>query len=140
MRYIVAISLAFAMLAPFVAHAKRAPAAQVEPVVYAGVSYVAPNNDGRRGYVQACEVKTGKLLWEVTVFRNSINPVLEEDVQWVFIKKLSIADGRLMVADERDRAYSVDVKTHTVKQVKWDRSGHMSRSGFGKAWLHGGCG
>jgi len=37
--------------------------------------------------------RTNKFLWEVTVFRNSINPLKDEDAQWVFIKKLSIVDG-----------------------------------------------
>lgn len=93
-------------------------AAKVEPVIYEGVRFTAPNDDGRRGYVQAWDTKTNKMLWEVTVYRNRINPLMEEDVQWVFIKKLSVVDGKLIVVDERDRAYSVDTKTHPVKRLK----------------------
>lgn len=118
MRYFIAILFFAVVLVPIVAHAKRARAAKVEPVVYKGVRYTAPNDDGRRGYVQAWDTKTNRMLWEVTVFRNSINPLLEEDVQWVYIKKLSVGYGRLIVVDERDRAYGVNVKTRTVKTLK----------------------
>jgi hypothetical protein len=106
------------VLLPGVAHAKRARAAKVEPVIYDGVRYVAPNDNGRRGYIQAWDTKTNKLLWELTIYRNFINPFLEEDVQWVFIKKLSLADGKLIVVDERQRAYSIDLKTRAVKKLK----------------------
>ena len=118
MRYYIAILLFIAVLVPVAANAKRAQAAKVEPVIYEGVRYTAPNNDGGRGYIQACDTKTNKMLWEATVFRNLINPLLEEDVQWVFIKKLSFEDGKLIVVDERDRAYTVDTKTHRVRKVK----------------------
>jgi hypothetical protein len=147
MRYLIAISLSLTILVPLVSHAKRAQAAKVVPVVYGGVRYTAPNDDGRRGYIQAWRTETKKLLWEVTVFRNSINPALEEDVQWVFIKKLRIVDGTLMVLDERGRAYRVDAKTHTVKRVKAASSdktqanpparmdgGFRLPSEFGRAW------
>ena len=118
MRYYIAILLFIAALVPVAANAKRAQAAKVEPVIYEGVRYTAPNNDGGRGYIQAWDTKTNKMLWEATVFRNFINPLLEEDVQWVFIKKLSFEDGKLIVVDERDRAYTVDTKTHRVRKVK----------------------
>ncbi len=114
---ITTIILLFALV-PGVAYAKRIPAPKVEPVVYGGVRYVAPNDNGRRGYIQAWDVATNKMLWSVTIFRNFINPFLEEDVQWVYIKTLRIDDGRLTVTDERDRAYSVDLKTHSVKRLR----------------------
>jgi hypothetical protein len=46
-----------------------------------------------------------KKLWEVTVFSNRIDPKLEEDGQWVFIDKLSLRDGALMVISERGKTY-----------------------------------
>jgi hypothetical protein len=106
------------ILMPTFAHAKRTPPPKVEPVVQEGVRYTAPNNDGKRASVRALDAKTDKLLWEVTVFRNTINPALEEDVQWIFIKKLRTADGNLVVIDERNRAYRVDLKTRAVEKLK----------------------
>jgi hypothetical protein len=98
------------------AFAKRMPPVKVDPVVYEGVRYVAPNDDGRRGYIEAWNVGTNKKAWELTLFTNRIDPNLEEDVQWVFIKALSIQDGRLIVTSERRKTYQVDVNTKEITQ------------------------
>ena len=118
MHRIVTILLLMVVLLPGIAHAKRKAAPKIEPVIYEGVRYVAPNNDGRRAYVQAWDTTTNKMVWEVTVFRNFINPLVEEDVQHVYIKKMSILDGKLILVAEDDRAYSVDLKTRAVKRLK----------------------
>jgi hypothetical protein len=118
MRYLIATFILMSLLAPRPALAKRTQAAKVKPVIYKGVRYTAPNDDGRRGYVQAWDTKTNKILWEVTVYRNHINPLMEEDVQWVIIKNLSVVDGELIVVDERTRSYGVDTKTRAVKRLK----------------------
>lgn len=96
--------------------AKRIAPANVDPITYDGIRYVAPNNDGRRGYVEAWDLGTNKKLWELTVFTNPINPNLEEDVQWVFIKSLKIQDGRLRITLENERTYQVDLKTKEITQ------------------------
>ena len=101
-------------LLPAVALAKRAAPLPVEPVVYEGVRYLAPNDDGQRAYIQAWDVQTRKQLWELTVFTNRIDPKLEEDVQWVFIKSLSISDGALAVISEDGKTNRVDLKTKAV--------------------------
>ena len=84
--------------------------------LYEGIRYVAPNDDGRRGYVEAWNVGTNKKLWELTVFTNRIDPNLEEDVQWVFINGLSIQDGRLRVTSESGKTYQVDLNTKQITQ------------------------
>jgi len=91
-------------------------------VVYAGAKFTAPNDDGRRAYVQAWDTRTGKMLWEVTVFRNFIKPWMEECVQWVFVKRLRIDGGKLIVIAERDRAYSIDLKTRAVRRLRVKKS------------------
>lgn len=89
------------------AYAKRVAPAKVDPVIYEGVRYIAPNDDGRRGYIEAWNVKANKKLWELILFTNNIDPNLEEDVQWVFIKALNIKDGRLLVTSESRKTYQV---------------------------------
>ena len=111
----VAILLAVALI-PHLASAKRIASASVEPVVYEGIRYVAPNDDGRRGYIEARDMKTNKKLWELTVFTNRIDPKLEPDVQWVFINKLTIRDEMLMVTSERGATYQVDLRTKAITQ------------------------
>jgi hypothetical protein len=115
-----AVTLALLLLSacPHLAYAKRTAAPKVEPVVYERVRFTAPNDNGRRAYVQAWDAETGRKLWEVTVFRNFIRPWMEECVQWVFVRELRIVNGKLIVLAERDRLYSVDLKTRAVGKLK----------------------
>ena len=96
---------------------KRTAPAEVTPVIHESVRYVAPNDDGRRGYVAARDVHTDGKIWELTVFTNRIDPNLEEDVQWVFIQSMSIRDGTLIVTSERGDTYGIDLKTKAITQL-----------------------
>jgi hypothetical protein len=110
------VAMAVVLPLPSLALAKRGAPAKVEPVIHQGVRYTAPNDDGRRAYIEAQDVQTNKKLWELTIFTNRIDPALEKDVQWVFIKALNIRDGALIVTSERDKIYQVDLKTKAVTQ------------------------
>jgi len=110
------VILLLTLLLPQLTSAKRLPPAKVDPVIYEGVRYVAPNDDGLRGYIEAWNVGTNKKLWELTLFTNPIDPNIEEDVQWVFIKMLNIEDGRLMVTSEGGKTYQVDINTKAITQ------------------------
>ena len=118
-----AILLSLTLLLPQLASAKRLPPMKVDPVVYKGIRYVAPNDDGRRGYIEAWNVGTNKKVWELTLFTNRIDPNLEEDVQWVFIKGLRIQIGRLMITSERGKTYQVDVNAKAITQSDSPSSG-----------------
>jgi hypothetical protein len=117
-RCVVVLFVFWSVLCPPCVFAKRTAAPKVEPIVYEGVRFTAPNDNGRRAYIQAWDIQTGKKLWEVTVFRNFIQPWMEECVQWVFIKEIRIVNGKLIVLAERDRVYSVDLKTRAVRKQK----------------------
>jgi hypothetical protein len=110
------VTLLLTLLLPQLAYAKRIAPGKVDPVIHEGVRYVAPNDDGRRGYIEAWSVGTNKKLWELTLFTNDIDPNLEADVQWVFIKALNIQDGRLVVTSEGGKTYQVDVTTKAITQ------------------------
>jgi hypothetical protein len=111
-----AIFVAVALLLPSLPLAKRVAPAKVEPVIYQGVRYIAPNDNGRRAYIEARDIQTNKKLWDLTIFTSPIDPTLEEDVQWVFIKALNVRDKALIVTSERDKIYRVDLKTKAVTQ------------------------
>ncbi len=110
------VFFAVPLFLPSLTFAKRAAPPEVKPVVYQGVRYIAPNDNGRRAYIEAWDVRTNKKLWDVTVFTNRIDPKLEGDVQHVFIKALSIRDETLIVTSERGETYRVDLKTKGVTQ------------------------
>ena len=98
------------------ARAKRAAPTKVEPVIHQGICYVAPNDDGRRAYIEARDVQGNKKLWDLTVFTNRVDPQLEEDVQWVFITTLKIEGDKLVVMSERGNTYQIDLKTKAITQ------------------------
>jgi hypothetical protein len=120
MRLILVFS-AIAIL-PCLALAKHAAPSRVEPVIHDGSRYVAPNDDGRRAYIEARDVQTNKKLWELTVFTNRIDPRLEEDVQWVFINKLNVLDDTLLVTSERGNTYRIDLSTKAITQSDLEQS------------------
>ena|SRR5471030_1701403 len=111
------IIISFAvLLLPSLASAKRAAPPMVEAVVYEGIRYMAPNDDGRRAYIEAWDLQTNKKMWDLTIFTNRIDPKLEEDVQHTFIKTLRVRDGSLFVTSEHGKTYRVDLKTRAVTQ------------------------
>jgi hypothetical protein len=118
MRHLITTLVLLAVFVPGIARAQRKAPPKVEPVTYAGVRYTAPNDDGRRAYVEAWDTTTNKMLWKVTVFCNRIDPMAEGAMQHVYIRKMSISEGKLILVAENDRAYSVDLKTRTVKRLK----------------------
>lgn len=111
----VAALLLVTLVLPQLASAKRSSPVYVNPVIHGGIRYVAPN-DGRRGYIEAWNGGTNRKLWELTVFTNRIDPKLEQDIQWVFIKALNIRDGRLTVKSQNAKTYQVDLNTKEVTQ------------------------
>jgi hypothetical protein len=99
------------------AWAKRSGPAPVAPVVHEGVKYIVPNHNGTEGCVEAWDVASGGKLWSQVVYKVTIKPELEADVQWVFITKLEFKDGKLIVTNERQERYSLDPKTREVKKL-----------------------
>jgi outer membrane protein assembly factor BamB len=98
--------------------AKRVPPKDVPPVVVNGTRYSA-NGDGKDSYVVATDVPSGKELWRVKVFHTRIEFWRgEEDNQWVFISDLKFADNSLLVRDEKNRCYSIDLNTKHVKKAQ----------------------
>lgn len=116
--FLAALLLGTALLLPTPANAKRTGPPHVDPVDHAGFRFTAPNDDGRRAYVVASDPATGKKAWDVTVFRPKIDPALEEDVQWVFIRRLYIHEGRLLAVTENGKSFEIDPKSRTAKRLK----------------------
>ncbi len=98
--------------------AKRIPAPVVEAVVHEGIRYTVPNDKGTVGYVVAWDAATDKQLWKKTIFRTWICPLVEHDVQWIFIKQMRLDGERLILVTEGDKSYSLDLKTRKVRKLK----------------------
>ena len=103
------------------AWAKRAAPKPVTPVAHKGVQYVAPNTNVLEGKIEARNEETGKKLWDVVIYTVKIDPSLEQDVQWVFITGLAVQDNTLLVTNEKNEQYILDLKTRKVEKVNKDQ-------------------
>jgi hypothetical protein len=100
---------------------KRVAPPNVAPVLVAGMRIEAIHWGRSRGleqnggYIAAIAPRSGRELWTLKVYTVSYDPKLEEDVQDVFIAKMTKASAsRLLVVDEKGRRYVVDVKARSV--------------------------
>jgi hypothetical protein len=98
--------------------AKRAVPQAVTPLVFQGVRYEAPhfsNPCGQNGgCVVAYDVATGVRLWFVTIYCVTYDPGVESDVQNVFITSLTSGDGTVLINNETDHHFSIDLGTRAV--------------------------
>ena len=92
--------------------AKRAAPRDVAPVVAGNVEYSAPTD--RMGVVVASERASRKMLWCRRIYVVHRRASLESDVQDVFISKLALEGGMLIVSNERGEDYALDIKTRHV--------------------------
>jgi hypothetical protein len=124
---IMAISV---LLLPPIALAKRGVPTQLDSIVSGKVRYLAPDVTPnylsiygaskcfRSGScVEARDLKTGKLLWQVEVYQTEFDPKVESDVQSVYINSLKIERGKLIIKNERGDRYTIDLKTRAVKKI-----------------------
>lgn len=100
------------------ASARRAPPADVPPVVSGGVRFEAPHFGNPCGQSGGCVVArddaTGAQQWAVKVYCTSYSSGLERDVQDVFITALAMENGSVAVTDEKGRHFLIDVSTQAV--------------------------
>jgi len=91
----------------------------VAAVISDGVRFEAPNqNNGKIIYLEAHSVADGTLLYRKEIYRNIIWPWLEEDVQWDFVRSLTLADDRILIVSEKGKRYLFDPKTQRVLSPK----------------------
>lgn len=105
-------------------HGKRKAPELVKPVVYEGIVYSAPaflkkGSQFIRGqYIEAHRQDTKEKLWDLKVYTVIYQQQKETDVQDVFISKLEVIEGNLIVTDELGRRFKVDLGTKTVIELK----------------------
>jgi hypothetical protein len=110
------LALLTALAIASLSSAKRLPPPNVKPVLSGGVQYSA-HGDGTHAWVAATEVATGKEPWTAKVFRIHTHWWKgEEDNQWVYISDLKLEPNALLIKDERERCYSLDLNTRHVKR------------------------
>jgi hypothetical protein len=92
-------------------------------VVAGGVRYEAPHfgalhgKDQNGGFVQAWDVKTGKLMWDRMVYRVRYDASREKDVQDDFITQIRVKGGILLVKTEHAEEFEMDLISGRVRAL-----------------------
>ncbi len=104
-------------------NAKRAEPKEVEPVTYKGIKYIAPHfritdKHVQRGFIEAWDIKSNRKLWDLQVYETPQDLKLERDVQDIFITSLKIEKGKIVVINERNAIYTIDLVTKKIEKMK----------------------
>jgi hypothetical protein len=103
------------ILASGAASAKRRAPKDVAPVTAKGIVYKVPHfgffhqKEQNGGFVQAWDAKTKKLLWDRMVYRIVYDRDVEGDVQDVFITKIQVVGNKLVVTNEEEEKFEMDL-------------------------------
>lgn len=116
MKYVPLLMLAFCLLVVAPALAKRSPPAKVAPVKSGEVEYRVPHD--KMGCVEAWDIRSDQLIWRKQVYVVRFDLELERDVQDVFITSVEVQKGKLLVKNERESAYHVELETLQVTAAK----------------------
>ena len=103
--------------------ASRPPPPEVPPVEWGGIRYQQDlegpprQRDQGFGYLQALDIASGRVLWELKVYTVKTQPGLEADVQEVYFSRMARVAGRdeLEIENEIGQRFMVDVKARTVR-------------------------
>ena len=83
------------LLATLLAEAKRRASAEVLPSKVENIEYSAPHRNGshkQMGFIEARDLKSGKIIWSRQIYTVKYDPDLEGDVQDVFIIRITVEE------------------------------------------------
>ena len=109
------------LLATLLADAKRGAPAEVLPVTVGNIEYSSPHRNGthkQMGFIEARAPKSGELIWSRQIYAVKYDPDLEGDGQDVFIKSITVEGNHLIITNERNSKYQLDLNSLEVKVIK----------------------
>jgi hypothetical protein len=106
-------------------------AKEVKPVIYNGVKYTAPHfkyikikksttsqlHKQNGGFIEARDETTGNLLWDLIVYKKFYSSWRAMDKQDVFITSLKIENENLVVTNEKNKKYLININTRKIKKI-----------------------
>ena len=103
-----------------VAEGKRAPAKKLAPIIIGKLKYLADGNE-----IIAFNLENDTEIWRKTIYTIKYDSYLERDVQDVFIDSLVLKDSSLIIRNESNNWYFLDLindkiypDTKSQKQIK----------------------
>ena len=109
------------LLVTLLAEAKRGAPAEVLPVTVGNIEYSAPHRNGthkQMGFIEARDLKSGKLIWSRQIYSVKYDPALEGDLQDVFIKRITVEGNNLIIINEKNSKYQLNLNSLEVKVLK----------------------
>jgi len=90
--------------------------AKVRPVVYGQLTLTAPTN--KMGYIVAYD-SAGNEAWNVRIYKVHYNVFIEKDVQGVYINSIQLRKDNLLIRNDTDEDYLLDLKTLAVTKLSF---------------------
>ena len=109
------------LLATLLAEAKRGAPAEVLPIKVGNIEYSAPHRNGthkQMGFIEARDSRSGKIIWSRQIYTVKYDPDLVGDVQDVFIKRITVEGNNLIITNERNSKYQLDLHSLEVKVLQ----------------------
>jgi hypothetical protein len=88
----------------------------VPPIKTEKIEYRAPH--GQMGCVEAWGTKRHQMIWRRQIYVVKYDVYLETDVQDVYITSMELKDNNLIIKNERDSEYQLDLETLEVKVLE----------------------
>jgi hypothetical protein len=121
MQRLLNIGIILSMLCISESEAKRAVPSKVLPLTVGNIEYSAPHRNGshkQMGFIEARDLKSGGLIWSRQIYAVKYDLELEGDVQDIFIKSIAVQGNNLIITNERNSEYQLNLMTLHIKVLK----------------------
>lgn len=121
MKKLLGIGILLLILCITESEAKRAVPPKVLPLTVGNIEYSAPHRNGsskQMGFIEARDLKSGGLIWSRQIYAVKHDLELEGDIQDIFIKSIAVQGNNLIITNERNSEYQLNLKTLHVKVLK----------------------
>jgi hypothetical protein len=98
----------------FSIHAKRIAPKKVESISYKNIEYSVNHSD--IGSILIID-KNSNTTRNIKIYNIEYDKDLEKDVQDIFIKNLKISNNYLLITNESNKVFRMDLSTYQITQV-----------------------
>jgi len=119
------------------AEAKKPLPKEIRPIIHENIKYVVDHSKSHThegGWVKALDAKTGKLLWEKQIYKDksSLNSkIIVLSNGGTYITSTYLRGDFLIIINEKEEIYSIDLKTKVVEKIEKD---NIRYSSLKKKW------
>ncbi|MFH1692237.1 MAG: hypothetical protein ABIC68_06730 [Candidatus Omnitrophota bacterium] len=104
---------------PSLLFAKRASIEYPNKIIIKNIEYIASYETGnlfQKAYIEAKNIETDEIIWKKEIYQIPLNPIMEQDIQWVMITKIEMKDNKLLISNENEQNYLLDLETLEIEK------------------------